>query len=208
MPSMATIPNPDKGLHQLAEACALKLGNTELSVAERCLSAQQLRPLISIILLPNARAEQEDRHKCLHTIVEEITQAILSLLDLGHSFRFADAKVNLDLAYDLMRTLDELASSDTIAIVDKAPLIEAAEILIEPALRCRAPDRSGPCRVRLQRGNWPRLLGDVDRVACLGDRDGQEPGAARGKHHHPLISHQSQSNALSARLLAEAGRSL
>lgn len=149
MPSMATIPNPDKGLHQLAEACALKLGNTELSVAERCLAAQQLRPLISIILLPNARAEQEDRHKCLHTIVEEITQAILSLLDLGHSFRFADAKVNLDLAYDLMRTLDELASSDTIAIVDKAPLIEAAEILIEPALRTA---------VRLT---------DPDRVECV-----------------------------------------
>ena len=44
-----------------------------------------------------------------------------------------------------MGALDELASSDTIAIADKTPLIEAAEILIEPALRAAVrltdPDR-------------------------------------------------------------------
>ena len=87
------------GLHRLAEVYALELGNTELSVAERGLAAQRLRPLISIILLPNAPAEGEDRRECLHMIVDKITQAILSLLEIGASYCLADVQAKLGIAH-------------------------------------------------------------------------------------------------------------
>ena len=136
--------NHHKNLRQLAKSAALELGNIKLTMAERSLAAQRLRPLISAMILGDA-GERERCPACLCPIIVEITKAIIALLELGEGYRFADVKVKLDIAHDLMGALNELASSDAIAIEDKVPLIKAAETLINPALRTAVrlvdPDR-------------------------------------------------------------------
>lgn len=138
-------------LLQLTLSTALELGDPILGITERANAAHRLRALVSALLQSKAMVEGGEWPASLCSIVEEITKAILSLLELGDTITFADVKEKLDIACDLMGALDEISRSDAIALEDKLPILENVEALVNPALRTLVrlvdPDRVEYCLV-------------------------------------------------------------
>jgi len=138
-------PDPHHGLRDLSNGYALDVGNADLSIGDRALAADRLRPLVSSILLSSDTHETRSPDATIWTIVDRVATAVRSLLELGNGYELAMVKMKLDAAYKLMGALDEVASSASIPIEHKMPVIVAAETLIVPALRMAVrlvdPDR-------------------------------------------------------------------
>ena len=125
--------NPIHTYHQLASRLFRQLGDPVLSDDRRAAVVRQLRSIVSSILLTIDTLDGLERVSLIEALADGLAMAALPLLKLGDNDYDVDLKARLDIVYDIMSALDELASSAALEMEEKVPLIDAAKTIINPA---------------------------------------------------------------------------
>lgn len=100
--------------------------------------AEQLNSTVATILAfmeGSDPAEKEEIAARLVGLINQITRSSVPVLALGNEYSFSDVNKRLDFVTHIIRTVEMVAGDDAFSVDRKQEIVEAAERLVNPALR-------------------------------------------------------------------------